>query len=130
MSIWNRVAVLFGLVVAAIGVLGVAAPTVLFETSSFLLTANGLYAAAAFRIVVGLVLVLAAATSRMPRTLRILGILIILGGIITPFVGVDRARAIVEWWATLRPWFMRAWAVLAVALGSLIIYAARSKSAA
>lgn len=121
----NTLAAVFGFIVAAVGMVGVAIPTVLLEATPFLLTETGLYAAAAFRIIVGVVLFTAAGASRMPRTLRILGVLIILGGIVTPFIGVDRARAMVDWWAALGPAFMRAWAFLAVIFGSFVIYASR-----
>jgi hypothetical protein len=120
----SRLAIFFGLIIAVLGLLGVAAPTILLQSASFTLTQIGLYGAAAFRVIVGLVLILAAPTSRMPRTLRVLGGLIVIGGIATPFIGVERARAMVEWWSALGPVFMRVWAALAVLLGSFIIYAA------
>lgn len=119
----NRLAALFGLVIAGIGLFGMAAPKALLEMSSFGLTQAGIYAAAAFRVVVGVVLILAAATSRMPKTVRVLGILILIGGIATPLIGVDRARAVVDWWSALGPLFMRVWAGLAVAFGLFIVYA-------
>ena len=121
----NRLAAFFGFIIAAIGGLGVAAPSILLEATPFLLTETGLYAAAAFRVAVGAVLILAAATSRMPRTLRILGVLIVLGGIVTPLIGVERAQAMVDWWAALGPTFMRGWALLALLFGAFIIYASR-----
>ena len=123
----NRLAIFFGCVIAGIGLVGVAAPSVLLEVSSFVLTESGLYAAAAFRIVMGVVLIVAAAPSRMPRTVRVLGVLILIGGIATPFLGVDRVRALVDWGSALGPMYMRAWAGLAVALGLFVIYAAGSR---
>jgi len=120
----SKLAIFFGLLIAALGLLGVAAPTILLQAAPFTLTQAGLYAAAAFRVVVGLVLILAAPASRMPRTLRVLGALMVIGGIATPFIGVERARAMVEWWSALGPVFMRVWASLAVLVGSFIIYAA------
>lgn len=121
----NALAVFFGFIIAGIGLLGAAAPTILLEATPFLLTNAGLYSAAAFRIIVGVVLLAAAAASRMPRTLRVLGALIVLGGIVTLFIGVDRAQAMVDWWAALGPAFMRGWAFLAVLFGSFIIHASR-----
>ena len=119
----SRLAAFLGLVIASIGLVGVAVPTALLEISSIALTPAGLYSAAAFRIVVGVVLIFAAVPSRMPRTVRVLGALIVIAGLATPFVGVDRARALVDWWSALGPVFMRAWAALAVALGLFIVYA-------
>lgn len=120
-------AVLIGLIIAALGILGMAAPTVLLDTTEFALTQVGLYVAAALRVAFGIVLIAAAPVSRLPRTVRILGILFIVAGVITPFVGVERARAIVDWWTVQGPIFMRAWAAIAVVLGVFIIYAFSSR---
>jgi hypothetical protein len=116
-------AFLVGLIIAALGVLGIAAPTVLLDVTAFALTQVGLYVAAALRVAFGLVLIAAAAASRLPRTLRILGALIVVAGVITPFFGHERARAVVDWWSAQGPSFMRGWAVLAVIFGLFIIYA-------
>ena len=116
-------AVLIGLIIASLGILGMAAPAVLLDATAFALTQTGLYVAAVLRVAFGLVLFLAAPVSRLPRTMRILGALIVLAGVMTPFFGVERARAIVDWWTVQGPLFMRAWAAIAVVLGLLIIYA-------
>jgi hypothetical protein len=116
-------AITFGLVIAAIGIVGLADPALLLDATSFMQTSVGLYIAAAFRVVFGVVLIWIAATSRMPRTLRILGAFIVLAGIITPFIGVERVRAIVEWWSAQGVVFMRTWATVAVIFGIFIIYA-------
>jgi hypothetical protein len=64
-----------------------------------------------------------APTSRAPTTIRILGVVIIVAGLITPLLGVERARMIVEWWATQGSGFMRAWAGFALAFGLFLAYA-------
>lgn len=117
------VAIAFGAVIAAIGIVGLADPVLLLDATSFMQTSVGLYIAAAFRVVFGVVLIWIAATSRMPRTLRILGAFIVLAGIIAPFIGVERVRAIVEWWSAQGVVFMRTWATVAVIFGIFIIYA-------
>ncbi len=115
-------AFIIGLIITAIGILGIAAPTLLFDVMALALTQVGLYIAAALRVAFGLVLIAAAAASRLPRTVRILGTLIVVAGVITPFFGLERARAMVAWWSTQGPTFMRGWAVLAVIFGLFIIY--------
>ncbi len=119
----SRLAIFFGLVIAIIGLVGVVAPTALLEIAPYALTPAGIYLAAAFRIVVGVVLILAAAPSRMPGTMRVLGVFIVIAGLATPLVGVDRARDMVDWWSASGPIFMRAWAAIAVVLGLFIVYA-------
>ena len=73
--------------------------------------------------VVGAVgLVVAAPTSRTPTTLRVLGVVIIVGGLVTPLIGVERARAFVAWWATQGSAFLRAWAGVALVFGLFLAY--------
>lgn len=118
---------LVGLIIAGIGILGIAAPTVLLDGMRFAQTQVGLYVVAALRIVFGLVLIGAAAASRLPKTLRVLGVFMIVAGIITPFFGVERTRAIIDWWSAQGTTFMRTWAVLAVIFGLFIIYAVATR---
>ena len=118
---WSAIA--FGLMIAVIGFVGLVNPALILDATKFTLTALGLYIVAAIRIVFGLVLIGAAITSRMPRTLRILGAFIVLAGIITPFFGVERTRAIVEWWSAQSIAFMRTWVSFAIIFGLFIIYA-------
>jgi uncharacterized membrane protein YidH (DUF202 family) len=126
MPIANLLAMALGFVVAAIGVLGVAAPSVLLEFGRLLQTAGALYVVAAVRVVFGTILFWAAPNSRTPRTLRILGIFIIIAGLLTPFFGVERSRAMFDWWSTQGPLFTRAWPFVAVGFGLFIAYAATS----
>jgi hypothetical protein len=116
-------AILLSLVIAAIGILGVAAPTVLLDAARLAQSQVVLYVIAALRIAFGLILIGAAAASRLPRTLRILGAFIVLAGIITPFFGIERTQAMVEWWAAQGTAFMRGWAAIAILIGLFIAFA-------
>ena len=71
-----------------IGVWVTISPESLFSVVN-LESRGGLYAAAAFRLFFGLVLVLAARTSRAPTAFRILGGLTILVGLVLPFIPID-----------------------------------------
>jgi hypothetical protein len=116
-------ALLVGLFIVAIGMCSVAAPHGLLTAVRFVLTPRGLYLVAAVRVVFGVILVLVAPSSRAPRVLRLLGFIMLVAGLTTPFVGVDRARAVLDWWSAQDPAFMRLWAGLAVALGAYVVYA-------
>jgi hypothetical protein len=116
-------ALLIGLFIVAIGTCGVAAPNGLLTAVRFVLTPRGLYLVAAVRVVFGVILVLVAPSSRAPRVLRLLGFIVLVAGFTTPFFGVDRARAMLDWWSAAGPGFMRLWAGLAVALGAFVVYA-------
>jgi hypothetical protein len=90
-------------------------------------TATGLHVAAALRIIVGIVLVAAASSSRMPNTLRITGGIIILTGLATAFIGVDRARAVLDWLAAQGPAFIRLPFIVVMAIGTFILSALAAK---
>jgi uncharacterized membrane protein len=111
-----------GLLIVAIGVLGVATPSVLLEFGRSLQTTNALYIVAGVRVIFGAVLLWVAPPSRTPKILRVLGVLIIVAGMFTPFFGVERSRAMFDWWSTQGPLFTRVWAIVAVVFGLFIVY--------
>lgn len=121
---------LFGVFVAVVGLVGVSAPSALVRAADYLTTPIGLYAAAAFRIGIGIVLVLVAPSTRAPKPLRVFGAIIVIAGIITAFVGVDRARAMVAWEAAQGTTFIRMAALLAVAVGGFILFAVTGRRTA
>ncbi len=124
MPLQNLLAVALGLVVAAIGVLGVAAPSVLLEFARSLQSVGALYVIAAVRIGFGAILIWAASNSRTPRTLVILGVFIIIAGAATPFFGVERSRTVLDWWSSQGSFLTRAWPFAAVGFGVFIAYVA------
>ncbi len=115
-----------GILIAAIGVVGIAAPLVLLEFGRSLQTPSALYVVAAVRIIFGAVLLWVAGASRMPRTLRVIGIVIVVAGLLTLFFGVERSQAMLDWWSSQGLLFMRAWAGVAVIFGLFIVYAVTS----
>jgi uncharacterized membrane protein YidH (DUF202 family) len=120
-----------GLVVAAVGGVGLVAPSALLDFGQSLQTTQALYIVAVVRVVFGAILVSVAPASRMPGTLRILGAFIIVAGVATPISGAQRAHDLLDWWSSQDPLFTRAWAAVAVVFGMFIVYAvaARRRSA-
>ncbi len=109
------------LTVVGLGVM--LAPLTMAEVGRWMQTPGGLYGTAALRIVMGASLVGVAPASRLPRTLRIIGTLIILVGLITPLFGVERAKLVLDWWVAQGTTFMRIWALFPVAFGLFLIHA-------
>ena len=68
--------------------LGLIAPASLLAVSRPFLNPAGLYAAAGLRLVLGTALFVSAPASRAPTALRVLGVIVIVGGIATPLIGV------------------------------------------
>jgi hypothetical protein len=121
---------LLGLVIGALVILGsaisFAAPALRLALERSVITPAGLYAIAAVRIVFGLVFVLAAPASRAPRTLRVLGLILIIAALMTPWFGVARARAVLDWVARAGPLVMRVDAAMGMAFGAVLIYVFRT----
>ena len=126
MRIVKVLAIAFGVAIGVIGVLGVAAPSVLLDFVRSLQTTNAHYIVAAVRLIFGVILLSVASVSRTPKILRVLGAFIIIAGVITPFLGVERHRAILDWYSSQGSLFTRAWGIVAVVFGVFIVYAVAS----
>lgn len=117
-----------GAVLGSVGVVYppglVAVIRVLFETPA------RLYAAAVLRLVFGVALFLAAPTSRAPETLRVLGAIAVVAGLVLPVVGVEGFRSRVAWFSELDPGFLRAYAVFTFGVSTGLAYALVAKSRA
>jgi hypothetical protein len=119
-----RIAALFvALFAIVVGVVGILLPDSLMTIGRYVVTPVGLYAIAALRIVVGLVLMLVAPISRVPRTLRVVGAVVVVAGFLTLLVGFERTRAILDWEVTQGTAFTRVLAVLILAVGGFIAFA-------
>ena len=113
------VALILSLLLAALGALGVASPSRFIAVVRYFETPAGLYVAAAIRVVLGVALYSSAPASRAPELMRILGSIITVAGVATPFLGRSRraTRALAGTGLTVR-----GWAGLAAVLGLLLAF--------
>ena len=111
-----------GVLILVLGAKGAIAPASFVQTVTFFQSPPMLYIAAVIRVAVGVVLIVAAPASRTPVLVRALGVLIAIGGLLTPLMGTEIARPILDWWATdlVIP---RAFGLIAIGLGLLVLYA-------
>ena len=119
----KQIALLLSTFVTIIGVIGLIRPETLVGIARHFETPAGLYAAAGLRLVLGIALIVAAPSSRAPAVVRLLGAVMCVAGLATPFFGPERAHAIVNWWSSQGPIVMRAWAGFALALGGFLVWA-------
>lgn len=110
-----------------LGVMGLLVPQRLLAAAQFATTPTGVYVAAGVRFAVGIILLAVASRSRWPKVLRVLGILGVLGGVATLLLGGERARTIVDWLSAQDPILVRAFGIVALAIGSFIAYAVSNK---
>ncbi|MDF2697697.1 MAG: hypothetical protein K0S65_6080 [Labilithrix sp.] len=116
-------AMVIGFVVAAVGLIGLIAPQTYVQLGWFWAEPPGLYVIAAIQLVVGLLLLRAAPSSRSPVGLGVLGAFALVEAVLMPLLGHGRTRAIAEWWGAQSTSFLRLWALLELALGVLIVCA-------
>jgi hypothetical protein len=122
----KTLAFVFGLCIGTVGVVGMLAPSSLVWIAQHSVTSGAFYLIAAVRVGFGLVLISAASASRAPRTLRIVGYVIVVAGLataLTGLVGIERARTIIDWWLQQGAGIIRLTSVVLVALGGFVVYA-------
>ena len=117
MKILKVVATLMSLAIAGLGVVGLVAPAVLLEFGRSMLAPPALYWVAAVRVVFGALLILVATQSRMPRTLRVIGALIVVAGILTPLFGIERIGEVFDWISAQASFLVRVIAILPFGIG-------------
>jgi len=108
--------------VVAMGAWILVKPFGLEDFVDLFVTPSGLWLAAALRVSFGLALWMAAAASRMPRTLRVLGVLFIISGLAIPVIGLERVRGIAEWRASQGGNYLTYAAMFAFGLGGFVIW--------
>ncbi len=82
-----------------------------------------LYSAGAVRIAMGLVVILSAAPSRAPKTLRALGAVMCMQGLSATLMGPNHARAVMEWEIAQGTALLRVGAAVALAAGLFLAFA-------
>jgi hypothetical protein len=121
----SSIIVLFGIAVAAVGLLGVVRPNDLIRlVEKTWQNPGGFYFAIGLRAFLGAVLIAAAPDCRFPQVVRILGILSLISAAAGALIGRERIRAFIQWWVDRPAGFIRGWAILAVAFGAFLVYAA------
>ena len=106
-----------------IGVWGVLVPSRLIAFAARFGTTRGLWFAAGIRVVLGLALWFAAPASRAPLLLQVLGAIALVAGLMLPFIGLERFKALLDWWTQLSPVAIRVSAVFSIAFGAAVLWA-------
>ena len=119
----KSLALFIGVFIITVALVGIIAPYDLVRIGQHAVTPVGLYLVAILRIGIGLVLIGVSRASRAPKTLRVVGAIVLVAGLTTPLFGSDRASAVLNWVSAQRPVFIRLGAGVAFAFGSFIMYA-------
>ncbi len=114
----------FGILYVIIGVVLFMKPEYIRAILDFSKVGKRPYIFCAVRIIIGALLIYAAQSALLPWIPRIVGILAVLGGTITYFIGLQRVYALMEWYKNLSDNRLRIFAALAEAVGILLVYSA------
>ena len=113
-----------GALIAAIGATGVVSPVTLLRfVKSVWRQPMGLYLAVGIRLVLGVILILAAPSCRFPEAVRIIGVISIVAAVLIPFIGFERISSLISWWESRSLAALRAWCLFAIAFGVFLVYA-------
>ena len=84
--------------IAAMGVVIIVKPSLAHDWTLLFADKTGMWIATAIRAVLALGLLAAAAESKAPMLLRLLGLLVLIVAIVLPILGLDRHRRMIDWW--------------------------------
>jgi hypothetical protein len=86
---------------------------------------QGLYVSAGIRFFVGVILLLAASTSKFPKVFRVIGVMALAAGLLLPVVPIEFWGEVMRWWTMDHLTLFRAIVATGATLGGgFIAYAA------
>jgi hypothetical protein len=88
-----------GVVIGVVGAIGVVSPTILLSPAldGLKWSPRRIYGLAVARLVIGVILVVAASSTAFPTLVMFIGAVFILRAAMIPLLGLDRTRSLIEW---------------------------------
>ena len=113
---------ILGALIALIGVVGITQPQRLISLVEHWNGPSQFTFAVVIRVVLGVVLLVAAPECRLPTVVRVIGWITIVAALSILIIGRARLDSFIAWWLG-RPGLLRLSAILSIAFGVLLIYA-------
>ena len=123
----NVIVAFIGWILVAIGLLGIVRPYLMPSAVLGWPPDLLLYITVGTRIVLGLLLFFAAASCRLPRFTRLIGVIAVLSGIVSALIGASRLESIVQWMSTKPSGVIRLMYTLDIILGAFLAYSGSQK---
>jgi len=123
----NIIVAVIGWIIVAEGLLGIARPHLLLTAVVNWPSDLRLYITVGSRVVIGLLLFLAAPHCRFPRFTSAIGVIIFVAGIVYAFLGESRLETMIQFIAAMPTGTIQLLYVLAVILGAFLVYSGSSK---
>jgi hypothetical protein len=124
----KTIALFIAALMVLFGLTGVLWPEGLMQLATYSCTSTGLYVVGAVRIILGGLLFVAAAATRTPKTVRVIGLIILIGGIATVLIPAERALAMKDWLLARGPDTLRIAACFPLAVGIFLGLSALTKT--
>ena len=113
-----------GIFFCIIGIVYLLRPDVMKWLLEFFKKGKRMYFAGLIRFVLAVVFLLAAGDCKMPWLIIVFGVLFIIGGLLIFILGLEKLKSIIDWYQKQSVLLLRVVAVIALALGGVIIYSA------
>ena len=113
---------LIGIYIAVMGIIFLFKPKALAAYTAFWGKKKRLYIIGASRIIMGLIVLVAASQCRFQAISAIIGILLIIAGIPYFIIRLDRQKTYVSRWANTPAMFVRILGFLILSIGVLLLY--------
>ncbi|MFH1339296.1 MAG: hypothetical protein ABIH40_05595 [Candidatus Omnitrophota bacterium] len=113
---------LIGLIIVGMGAIVLLNPATMRWLIAFWKEEKRLYAAGLLRLLLGIILLLAAPQCKQTAVVTVLGILILIGGILIFLLGLEKTKSILEWWNKKPPAALRLMGLVTLAIGLLLFY--------
>ncbi len=115
---------IIGIAIVALAIVYLLKPDVMKSLMEFFTEGKRIYFAGLIRLVLAVVLLLAARECDYTSVIIFLGILFLVSGLLIFVLGPERVKSIVDWYQSQSLFVFRLFALVAFAIGVVIIYSA------
>ena len=113
---------IIGILIVLMAILYLIKPDVIKWLFEFVKKGKRIYFVALIRFALAIVFLLGAHDCRFPKVIAAFGILFIISGSLILILGAEKIRTMLEWYLKQSALFLRILALIALAIGAIIIY--------
>ena len=113
-----------GILIGAVGIVYLLKPDVMKWLMGFFKQGKRIYFAGVIRLVLAVIFLLGARECDITWVIVVFGILFLIGGLLIFILGPEKIRRILDWYQKQSALLLRVIAVIALAIGAIIIYSA------
>ena len=113
-----------GILIALVGIIYFLRPDVMKWLMEFFKKGKRIYFAGLIRFALAVVFLVAARECKHPWVIFAFGILFIISGLLIFILGLEKLKSIIDWYQKQSVLLLRVVAVIALAIGAVIIYSA------